>query len=140
MLVQTKLEKLIEQLHLTTKVKLMGSQPQKQLWEYMKASDYFVLNTGYEGLPHLVIEAMQLDLPVITTKIGGNVEVVKNGINGLLVAYNNKEELTVAIVDMWQDQGKRERLITEAKITARDFNKTKMVNSLVETLRLVPKI
>jgi glycosyltransferase involved in cell wall biosynthesis len=134
------LEKLIKELNIQDKVKLMGSQAQKKLWEQMAASDYFVLNTGYEGLPHLVIEAMQIGLPVITTRVGGNIEVVENGRNGLLVTYNNKEELISAIVDLWQDQGKRERLTTAAKTTATNYSKTKMIIGVLETLKSFSEI
>ena len=118
---ESNLQEIIKELNLCEKVKLTGSKPHTELMQYMSASDYFVLNTGYEGLSHLIIEAMQLSLPVIATKVGGNVEVVKNGINGLLVEYNNKENLITAIAGLWQNKSKRKEIVAEAKITAASF-------------------
>ena len=127
------LQKIINRLNLHKNVKLMGSQPHAELMQYMSASDYFVLNTGYEGLPHLVIEAMQLGLPVITTNIGGNPEVVKNGVNGVLVEYNNKEQIISAIKEMWQNIDKGKKIVDSAKNTSANFNKEKMISELVNT-------
>ena len=64
--------------------------PKERLWQELRAADIFVLNTGYEGLSHQILEAMSFSLPVITTNVGGNREIISDGVNGLLVPYNNK--------------------------------------------------
>ena len=61
--------------------------------EYLGASDLFVLNTEYEGLSHLLLEATMMHCPILTTRVGGNPEAVKEGVNGILVSYNDKEAL-----------------------------------------------
>jgi len=115
-------------------VKLLGSLEQKKLWQYMKASDFFVLNTGYEGLPHTVIEAMYLGLPVITTDVGGNIEVIKPGENGLLVEYNNKEQIKNAILEIWKNKEARHEMIENGKKDLQKFSVKNMIDSLVKIL------
>ena len=115
-------------------VKLLGSLEQKKLWEYMKASDFFVLNTGYEGLPHIVIEAMYLGLPVITTDVGGNVEVVKPGENGLLLEYNNKEQIKNAILEIWKNKEARQEMVENGRKDLEKFSVKNMIDGLVKIL------
>ena len=115
-------------------VKLLGALEQKILWQNMKASDFFVLNTGYEGLPHIVIEAMYLELPVITTDVGGNVEVVKPGENGLLVEYNNREQIKNAILEIWKNKEARQEMVENGKKDLEKFSVKNMIDNLIKIL------
>ena len=119
---------------LQNSVKLLGGLEQKKLWKHMKASDFFVLNTGYEGLPHIIIEAMYLELPVITTDVGGNVEVVKPGDNGLLVEYNNREQIKNAILEIWKNKEARQEMVENGKKDLEKFSVKNMIDSLVKIL------
>ncbi|VAW14089.1 hypothetical protein MNBD_BACTEROID05-663, partial [hydrothermal vent metagenome] len=92
-----KLSKKIKELHLGDSVKLTGRLEQNELLKKIKASDLFVLNTGYEGLSHQLLEVMSVGTPIITTNVGGNPEVIENGKDGVLVDYNDKEALNKAI-------------------------------------------
>ncbi|KKQ53693.1 MAG: Glycosyl transferase group 1 [Candidatus Falkowbacteria bacterium GW2011_GWC2_38_22] len=122
----------IKNYELEKNVFLLGALEQKKLWEYMKASDFFVLNTGYEGLPHIVIEAMYLDLPVITTYAGGNTEVVRHGDNGTLVEYNNRDQIRNAILKLWKDKEVRDMLVLNAKRDLNRFGTERMVDGVVK--------
>ncbi|MCK4554487.1 glycosyltransferase, partial [Candidatus Parcubacteria bacterium] len=132
---KNKLEVRSKKLEISDNVKCVGSLQQDELWKYMRASDIFVLNTGYEGLPHIVIEAMQLGLPVITTNVGGNPEVVEDGQTGVLVEYNNKEQIKNAILEMRENKESAEKLANEAKISLLKFNKEIMINNILKILR-----
>lgn len=122
----------IKNYELEKNVFLLGALDQKKLWEYMKASDFFVLNTGYEGLPHIVIEAMYLDLPVVTTYAGGNTEVVRHGDNGILVEYNNHDQIRNAILKLWKDKEVRDMLVLNAKRDLNRFGTERMVDEVVK--------
>lgn len=126
-----KLEVISNKLEVNDRVIFTGRLNQERLWEHMKACDLFVLNTGYEGLPHVTIEAMMLGLPVITTRVGGNPEVVRHNENGILVEYNNKEEIKGAILKLKEGEGLRERLSSEARMIKEKFNKDKMIERLI---------
>jgi glycosyltransferase involved in cell wall biosynthesis/putative flippase GtrA len=125
-----KLEAQSEKLKVKDKILFTGQLPQEKLWQYLRAADLFVLNTGYEGLPHIIIEAMFLGLPVITTRVGGNPEVVSNGKNGILVEYNNREEIRRAILDLYYHPEIRKRLAREAAASLDKFSRREMIKQL----------
>ena len=70
--------------------------------EIMRGLDCFVLPSLGEGISNTILEAMSSGLPIIATAVGGNVELVNEGINGRLVAAANPTELAEAIVDLAQ--------------------------------------
>jgi sugar transferase (PEP-CTERM/EpsH1 system associated) len=53
--------------------------------DIMQALDVFVLPSKNEGISNTILEAFASGLPVIATEVGGNVELVEDGVNGLLV-------------------------------------------------------
>ena len=60
-------------------------------------ANVFILPSYYEGLPISILEAMSNGMPIISTPIGGIPDVVKDGVNGILVEPGNKEEIWKAI-------------------------------------------
>lgn len=71
---------------------------QENVYEYLEKMDLFVLPSRTEGSPLSILEAMAAGLPVISTNIGGIPEIVINNSTGLLVALENTDELSGAIV------------------------------------------
>jgi glycosyltransferase involved in cell wall biosynthesis len=94
------LKSLVKKNNLEDKVFLVGKVEHKELSNYFSASDIFVLNSGYEGLSHVLIEAMAHKLPIIASDKGGNVEVIKDNVNGLLAEYNNEEDWKSSILEI----------------------------------------
>lgn len=71
--------------------------------EYLNASDIFVLPSRFEGLSNSLLEAMACGLPVISTRVGGSIDVINNGVNGILVDVDNEEQLACAISTVLKD-------------------------------------
>jgi glycosyltransferase involved in cell wall biosynthesis len=88
----------------------------------------FVLNSTYEGLPHVVLEAMGAGLPVVATAVGGTPEVVKNGENGILLGPDANGLLSETITKLVSSSAERERLATGAKQTAQRFLRARMID------------
>jgi glycosyltransferase involved in cell wall biosynthesis len=74
----------------------LGKVPHEQVARYMRAADYMVLYSGYEGLSHVVLEALYAGTPVIASARGGNPETITDGVNGLLVKHPDVEALKAA--------------------------------------------
>ncbi len=80
--------------NVTDRVSLLGRVPREQVAVLMKAADYTVLYSGYEGLSHTLLESLHAGTPVIASDKGGNPEVVLPDVNGFLVPYNDEGALT----------------------------------------------
>jgi glycosyltransferase involved in cell wall biosynthesis len=80
-----RLERRARELGVSDRVYFAGQRSKKEALGLMAACDLFVLNSAYEGLPHVVLEAMALGLPVVATAAGGTPEVVRDGETGVLV-------------------------------------------------------
>jgi glycosyltransferase involved in cell wall biosynthesis len=59
--------------------------------------DVFVLSSLVEGISNTILEAMSSGLPVVATRVGGNSEIVEDGVTGLLVPRSDSEALACAI-------------------------------------------
>jgi len=79
-------------------VVFLGKLKHKDVIKILKSSNLFVLNSKYEGLPHTVIEAMTLKVPVVATAVGGTVEVARNFETGLLVKPYDTKDLVGKII------------------------------------------
>lgn len=130
------LKERIQQLKLENQVRMVGRLSKDALGATIKAADAFVLNTGYEGLSHQVLEVMDLNVPVVTTNIGGNPEIIRDGVTGLLVSYNDKEALSAAISRLYEHEQLRQRLTQTARVRSKDFTQEKVVADLANLIRL----
>lgn len=120
------------------KVKLVASEVSREkrdLW--FAACDLFLLNTGYEGFSHQILEAMSSGLPIITTNAGGNSEIVENGVNALVAEYNNRRAWVDAIIRLLKDITLQQKLGQGAKNTAQKFLDIDVAG---ETLKILAKI
>ena len=76
-------------------VRFLGSRD--DLPDLMRAADGFVMSSAYEGLPMVLLEASAAALPIVTTDVGGNKEVVRAGETGLVVSPGDPEELATGM-------------------------------------------
>ena len=128
------LEAIIRNMSLERKVHLVGKKPRATLADYIAASDLFVLNTGYEGFSHQILEAMAAGIPVVTTNAGGNKEVIHQGENGMMVKYNDEFNLIEVIRALWNNPEMQQHFIEEGKKTAAYFSVDNMFNETVALL------
>lgn len=80
-------------------VLLAGRQPAERVPLYLRAADVFALFSTYEGLPHIVLEAMQAGLPAVVSDAGGNTEVVTGGQTGWVVSAGDEAALSAALAE-----------------------------------------
>jgi glycosyltransferase involved in cell wall biosynthesis len=129
------LESLVQRLELTDRVYLAGQQSKAETLSLMASCDLFVLNSTYEGFPHVVLEAMSASLPVLATAVGGTPELVQDGENGLLISLTNDGALSDAVAALACCRSKRQRLATAARRTVERFQMSAMVEATEAILR-----
>lgn len=111
-----RLQDAVRELNLTKRVIFAGSLPKSRTMAILTACHIFVLNSTYEGLPHVVVEAMQAGMAIIATKVGGTPEVLANGKTGLLVPPNDRKSLREALETLILDPSLRQQLGQQAKM------------------------
>lgn len=92
------LEAMARRLGVKERVYFAGEVPKEHVPAYLRACDLFVLNSRYEGLPHVLLEALAAGLPVVATDVGGTPEVVQDGVNGRLVPVGDVQAFREAIM------------------------------------------
>ena len=87
-----------------------GPVNQDRIRDYYAAADIFSLLSFAEGIPVVLMEAMAMEIPCVTTRITGIPELIREGVDGLLVAPSDLEETVAAIVRLMDDPALRERI------------------------------
>ncbi len=115
-------------------VSFLGFVPHDRLKVPLSAADVFVLATRAEGWANVFLETMACGLPVVTTSVGGNPEVVSRPELGTLVPYGDPRALQSAVEDALRRDWDRAAIIRHARENSWDAR----VATLVETFtRLV---
>lgn len=104
------LQKRAESIGLGGYVVFEGYLSQPKLWELYGQADLFAMASFDEGVPVVLMEAMAMELPCVATRIAGIPELIRDGIDGLLVAPSDEEGLSVAIERCMDDPELRRRL------------------------------
>lgn len=95
------LEQLAYDCQLTNVVWMSG--PRTDISSLLQSMDIFVLPSEAEGISNTILEAMASGLPVIATRVGGNVELVRDGETGLLIPPKDPQALSKALLTYLQD-------------------------------------
>lgn len=92
---RSKLEARVRNLQAGDRVEFLGALPHEKTLSVIAAADAFVLNSGYEGLSHVLLEAMALGVPVVASSVGGNPEIVTEE---RLFPVDDRQEMRVKIL------------------------------------------
>ncbi len=129
-----RLEALVRDLDLGSRVIFTGALPQEEALAYMKHAEAFVLNTSYEGFSHLILEAFALGTPVLTTSAGGNAEQVADGETGILFPLDDSDAIAAAI-ERVRDPELRARIASNAKQKLETFSVDRMIRGIIDTIK-----
>ena len=96
--------------------------------ELLAAADVAVLSSRDEGLGTTLLDAMAAGVPVVATAAGGVIEIVRDGVDGLLVAVGDGGALGAAIGRVLRDPALRRALSAAGRERVRQFS----IDSTVE--------
>jgi glycosyltransferase involved in cell wall biosynthesis len=114
------LKNLVKDLELEEQIIFTGQKTANELAIYYKKSEIYIQASGYEGLPHVLLEAINFNLTLVSTPIGGSNEVLENGKNGWILelvdgAKPDPINLSRIIIDIKNSNESRERKKSNAK-------------------------
>lgn len=104
------LEDLVEQRGLMSQIRFEGSINQDRIQEFYMAADIFALASFAEGIPVVLMEAMAMEIPCVATCINGIPELIRDGVDGLLVAPSDVQGLADALARLMDEVTLRESL------------------------------
>jgi len=100
----------IRRLGIEGDVTLTGAVGQDDLPDLYRSADIFCLPSFAEGIPVVLMEAMAMQLPVVSTTIAGIPELIENGTSGLLVPPGRSDLLADVLARLIDDPELRHRL------------------------------
>jgi len=101
--------------------------------QILRSCDIAVLPSKAEGLPNAVLEYMCAGLPTIASAVGGNAEIVRDGVTGLLVPAQNSEALAEALLKLLADPSLANRLAKNGHdFVAENFSFERLVRGVDE--------
>ena len=112
---------------LSEAITFTGQLSQEDNLRLVQSAAVYVQNSSYEGLSHQLIEALMLGKAIVATAVGGNPELIQDGVNGLLVPHGNTQALSDALQKLLEDKELRARLGAHAKESSANFQVPAMI-------------
>ena len=113
-----------------------GYIPPNDLLAYYSLMDVFVHPSLHDGMPNAVLEAMACERAVIATPVGGVVDILEDGANGVFVNVNDADQLSEKIKFVLNDSALRSRLGKNARATiAEKFTPQKELEANLDVYR-----
>ncbi len=114
------------------KILFFGELPHAQVRKILDQSRVFCLLSSYEGLSHALLEAMGSHIPIVASDIPGNKHVINHLINGLLVDYQNHNEISEAISQLLRNQDLAKKLSDSALADVKsNYSETTQIAKMV---------
>ncbi len=130
------LEALIEKLGRSDRIRLLGYR--SDTIDLYQAMDLFVLSSLREGLPNVILEAMAMGVPVLSTRVAGVPRLITDRQNGLLVEPGDVDSLAECLKQLAEDASLRDRLATAGRRTVEESysfaNRMEKVRAVYERL------
>lgn len=133
--------KLVHDLNIEGYVQFKGDVSDPELMQYYEKADMFILpciiaqNGDRDGIPVAIMEAMAMELPVISTWVSGIPELVEDGISGILVSQKDEKAIANAVIKLYKDRHLRLVMAKNGrKIIEKKFNIVLETEKLIEIL------
>lgn len=132
---RAELESLVSSFKLQERVLLPGRT--ENVIEELRKSKIFCLSSDYEGMSNAMIEAICVGLPVISTKVSGTNELIKDKETGCLVDLDNEMMLSSAMSFLMGNETVRKEMSHRIIIKSNKFNQVSIVNEWIELINFV---
>jgi glycosyltransferase involved in cell wall biosynthesis len=127
-------ERTCKRLGLAERVQFLGYR--EDVPELLAHTDIATLVSLKEGIPRAIMEAMAMALPFVATRIGGNVDAVRDGETGFLVEPGDVAGLAARLAQLMDDDVLRARMGAQAReVAVREFDEDAISEALSQVYR-----
>lgn len=113
---------------------LLGGRPPADVRDLMRTASVLVLPSHWEGQPMVILEAMACGIPIVSTTVGAIPDVVRDGVDGLLVAPYDVPALTTALRTLVLSPGMRAQMGASARARAMEKYDVSVLSSRLAPL------
>lgn len=128
------LERLAEDLDIKERVIFLGYISDDNKYDYLVASDLFILTSLHEGFGIVFLEAMFCGLPIVCTNHGGHVDFLENEKNALLIDVGDENACAKSILKFLTDKKLYSRCSKNNKKKIKDFSAEKIAKQHLNIL------
>lgn len=132
---EKRLRKMVEEGARHHEILWEGTLSLEETLEKMFEATCLLIPSSHENFPHVILEAMQCGLPVIASNIGGVPEIMRNGVNGLLVDDFKPSSWALAIKRVLDSISLQQKLRIQGLETIKRFSWDDMVDRIVTLLK-----
>jgi glycosyltransferase involved in cell wall biosynthesis len=116
------LERFVAENRLDANVTFLGALNHDQTREQLMQADIFALASFAEGVPVALMEAMAMGIPTVSTCIAGIPELIRNEVDGLLVAPSSVEALSAALERLFLHPDLRKQMSASARARVMEYS------------------
>jgi sugar transferase (PEP-CTERM/EpsH1 system associated) len=109
---QSEIQQLVKKLNLQNHIVFLGEL--SDIPQFLSVVDVYVNSSLSEGMSNTILEAMASGIPVVASEVGGNPELVRDGVNGFLFEARNEKECAFKILKILDDETLRKKMQTNA--------------------------
>jgi len=121
-------------------VECIGRRRTDELPAHYRAARVVLIPSAYEGLPYVMIEALQQGTPVVATRVSGHPEVIEDGVGGLLVPVDDPAAMATACLRLLRDPGLATALGEAGRrVVAERFDPDRQVDAYLHYYRALSK-
>jgi len=119
---------MVEALGLKDKVLLLSNISDNEIYSAFKGAEFVVIPSIYEPFGIVALEAMYFGKPVVAFRVGGLREIIKEGVNGILVKERDVEKLSEAIMKVLSDERLKKKLGRNGKLFIKNYDSKKFID------------
>jgi len=131
---EEKVKNQVEKLDLKNWVVFKGPLPPAHLWSFLARCDVFVFPSLSEGFPNVLLEAMAVGLPVVSSDFAGVEDVIRSQKNGLIFPKNDHRALTEKIMFLYENEKYRKEIGRYNREFVKEFSWEKFIQSFEKIL------
>jgi len=115
-------------------VEFLGKLPQREVFNCLKKTKLLVLPSLSEAMPNVILEAISFGVPIVATKVGGIVDIIKHGQTGFLVEPKNSKQLRKYLEILLEDEELWNKISMNCLIEAEKYSWTRVIDNFEKVL------